>query len=865
MFKNLSIRTKLLALVLIPFATIIVLSFNIILKDVKEAKNMDEVHSIVMLSSKISAFVHETQKERGMTAGFVGSNGVKFKDKLPLQRNQTNIRLGELDAFISEYNIMGMYSKIDDAIKEMHHDIEKLNSTRSNIDNLNISLKNAIAYYTNMNSKILSIVSTAANITSDTQTARSIVSYSNFLNSKENAGIERAIGTGAFANHGFKGNAKRKFIKLVTIQDTYLNVFFAYANKEQREFYNDTLIGTAVQNVNKMRSELLNKTNFTSDATFFFGEITKKIGLLKKIDNFIAKDIINNTEEKLDELNVAIIKVSVIILILIIIMGLIGFFIMRDISNSIENLQTGLFSFFDFLNGKASHSKLVEITNQDEIGAMAKIINKNIKNTEKLVTEDRIVLDEIKDVLIKLENGFTSYNITSSTSNEQIETIKNNLNKMIYSLDDNLNEVNKILVAYGNSNFTYDLKQCKRLTGTFGTLFLNTKLLGTNTSELLAMIKNTSDTLASNINTLTDSSNNLSTASNEQAASLEEASAALEEITSTVISNATNVSNMSKYASEVTISVNNGEKLAKDTTEAMDEINSEVSAISEAITVIDQIAFQTNILSLNAAVEAATAGEAGKGFAVVAQEVRNLASRSADAANEIKVLVENATKKANNGKTISTQMIEGYSKLNENISNTINLINDIETSSKEQKIGIEQINNTVQELDHKTQQNAREASSITSLANKIDTLSNSLNEVSSNAKFDFEIIKQTCDVSLQNLSSSLKHDHIKFKDENYSKLNTNSSMWSVTTHSSCKLGKWIAQSELEGKEYTKTPNWKNLKYIHEKVHTNVQSLVNENSTKSSNDTLKRISVDVESSITDVFDMLDIVKADNCKQ
>jgi len=865
MFKNLSIRTKLLALVLIPFATIIVLSFNIILKDVKEAKNMDEVHSIVMLSSKISAFVHETQKERGMTAGFVGSNGVKFKDKLPLQRNQTNIRLGELDAFISEYNIMGMYSKIDDAIKEMHHDIEKLNSTRSNIDNLNISLKNAIAYYTNMNSKILSIVSTAANITSDTQTARSIVSYSNFLNSKENAGIERAIGTGAFANHGFKGNAKRKFIKLVTIQDTYLNVFFAYANKEQREFYNDTLIGTAVQNVNKMRSELLNKTNFTSDATFFFGEITKKIGLLKKIDNFIAKDIINNTEEKLDELNVAIIKVSVIILILIIIMGLIGFFIMRDISNSIENLQTGLFSFFDFLNGKASHSKLVEITNQDEIGAMAKIINKNIKNTEKLVTEDRIVLDEIKDVLIKLENGFTSYNITSSTSNEQIETIKNNLNKMIYSLDDNLNEVNKILVAYGNSNFTYDLKQCKRLTGTFGTLFLNTKLLGTNTSELLAMIKNTSDTLASNINTLTDSSNNLSTASNEQAASLEEASAALEEITSTVISNATNVSNMSKYASEVTISVNNGEKLAKDTTEAMDEINSEVSAISEAITVIDQIAFQTNILSLNAAVEAATAGEAGKGFAVVAQEVRNLASRSADAANEIKVLVENATKKANNGKTISTQMIEGYSKLNENISNTINLINDIETSSKEQKIGIEQINNTVQELDHKTQQNAREASSITSLANKIDTLSNSLNEVSSNAKFDFEIIKQTCDVSLQNLSSSLKHDHIKFKDENYSKLNSNSSMWSVTTHSSCKLGKWIAQSELEGKEYTKTPNWKNLKYIHEKVHTNVQSLVNENSTKSSNDTLKRISVDVESSITDVFDMLDIVKADNCKQ
>ena len=84
----------------------------------------------------------------------------------------------------------------------------------------------------------------------------------------------------------------------------------------------------------------------------------------------------------------------------------------------------------------------------------------------------------------------------------------------------------------------------------------------------------------------------------------------------------------------------------------MDEINTQVNAINEAITVIDQIAFQTNILSLNAAVEAATAGEAGKGFAVVAQEVRNLASRSSEAAKEIKELVLNATTKANQGKIL---------------------------------------------------------------------------------------------------------------------------------------------------------------------------------------------------------------------
>src|SRR5690606_17581489 len=119
------------------------------------------------------------------------------------------------------------------------------------------------------------------------------------------------------------------------------------------------------------------------------------------------------------------------------------------------------------------------------------------------------------------------------------------------------------------------------------------------------------------------------------------------------------IAQRSQIASNVTYSASLGEKLANQTTTAMEEINTQVNLVNEAIGVIDNIAFQTNILSLNAAVEAATAGEAGKGFAVVAQEVRNLATRSAEAAKEIKEIVERATVKANEGKSIATNMIEG--------------------------------------------------------------------------------------------------------------------------------------------------------------------------------------------------------------
>ena len=203
---------------------------------------------------------------------------------------------------------------------------------------------------------------------------------------------------------------------------------------------------------------------------------------------------------------------------------------------------------------------------------------------------------------------------------------------------------------------------------------------------------------------------------------LDETSFALNKVTANIESNTQKVAKMTKHGNVVKASVSKGQNLANQTTVAMNEIDREVNAINEAIAVIDQIAFQTNILSLNAAVEAATAGEAGKGFAVVAQEVRNLASRSAEAANEIKTLVQEATSKANNGKKIADDMIEGYTSLNESISKTLNLISDVANGSKEQQDDIVKINDAVNALDKQTQQNTSIASKTNEVAIQTDSI-----------------------------------------------------------------------------------------------------------------------------------------------
>jgi methyl-accepting chemotaxis protein len=415
-------------------------------------------------------------------------------------------------------------------------------------------------------------------------------------------------------------------------------------------------------------------------------------------------------------------KAVLIIAIVLVLLSIIFTMIVSDIVIKVKSLNFGLSSFFDYLNRKSDDVDFREINFNDEFGEMSKLIYLNIEKTKKGIDEDRELISETIIVLSEFAKGDLFQRLDINVSNPALMQLKDVLNKMAINLEQNIDNVLNILEEYSNYNYLNKINK-KDLKEHLLGLANGVNNLGDSITHMLIENKSNGITLDKSSNTLLTNVKTLNENSTNAAVALEETAAALEEVTSNISSNTENVMRMSNFANELIVSAKNGQSLAKQTTSSMDQINIQVTAINDAIIVIDQIAFQTNILSLNAAVEAATAGEAGKGFAVVAQEVRNLASRSAEAAKEIKDIVEKATIKANQGKNISNQMIDGYNELNENINKTLDTISQVEMASKEQLVGIEQINDAVASLDQQTQQNALIASNTQKVANDTDLIS----------------------------------------------------------------------------------------------------------------------------------------------
>jgi methyl-accepting chemotaxis protein len=312
---------------------------------------------------------------------------------------------------------------------------------------------------------------------------------------------------------------------------------------------------------------------------------------------------------------------------------------------------------------------------------------------------------ELQKIIVAVTDGDLSNRISLEGKRGFFEVLSRQINELVDTIAVALNEVQGIVSAANEGDLTRRISTENRA-GLLVKLGNGINELTENMARLVSQVKRAAEEVSRGADEISQGNANLSQRTEAQASSLEETASSMEEMTSTVKHNADNAAQANQLAVEARQRAAQGGEVVARAVQAMTEINQSSKKIADIIGVIDEIAFQTNLLALNAAVEAARAGEQGRGFAVVASEVRNLASRSATAAKEIKALIQDSVRKVDEGSTLVTQSGATLEQIVASVKRVSDIVAEIAAASGEQSAGIEQVNRAVMQLDELTQQNA---------------------------------------------------------------------------------------------------------------------------------------------------------------
>ncbi|WP_297809896.1 methyl-accepting chemotaxis protein [uncultured Helicobacter sp.] len=567
--NNLKVGTKLICLMLIPLITLIAFSLVLISERYQIAQESLLLKQGVTLATKVSLVIHELQKERGTSAGFLGSQGRDFGEALQNQRKLSNEKIKELHLFLNTFDLHSYPQNIQKSLQDSLNQISKINEIRQGVDSLNVKVGDILAYYTGTIALNIQSIVEIINISTNDQITRNLVAYVNFLDAKENAGQERAVLSNTFGADKFASGIYNRFIALTIAQNIFLEDFKRYADQQDYQYYLKMTEDKSFSEVERMRKVAMEhfiEGGFGVQATYWFSTITQKINLLKNVEDRLAKGLIEQIS-KIEKANFLSFWFMLGIAGVVVIVTLaVGYLIAHSITFRIRLMRKHLIELKD--SKDISKDFIIE-RSSDEIGVINQAMNDFLEAIREIFSQlapqskqnlqiSKNLLDSAKQILVRTQEGFELSNKTEITGKEVEKELEDNMQKTNTTMQD-------VVLAKEE---------------------------------------------------------------------LDNASNAVMNFTQNIAQNA---------------------QLQEDLVHNVTLLDEEAQNIKGILSAIDDIASQTNLLALNAAIEAARAGEHGRGFAVVADEVRQLAERTQKSLNEIDAIINTIVQSINGVNSQITQ------------------------------------------------------------------------------------------------------------------------------------------------------------------------------------------------------------------
>ncbi|MDH5922357.1 methyl-accepting chemotaxis protein [Vibrio splendidus] len=654
---DMSFKQKIIALLTLPILGFLWLSVSAISKGVETTSEMSSLNQLTRLSVVYSELVHELQKERGMTAGFIGSQGTKFVSELRAQRTSADNRRNQRTEYWQSAEIdLPQISRLN---TEISQSLNQITSIRNRVDSQSLPLSEALGYYTKLNAKLLSVSALIAELSSDATITTETIAYYNFLQGKERAGIERAVLNNTFSKNEFGPGMLVKFISLVTEQNTYFSNFEVLGNPDNVRFFEQQLNDRSVAEVEKLRDVAESKmSGFDVDPVYWFAQSTARIVQLKKTENQLADSLIALTDQKTQQAQSAMMGSITMFVVITLFATFISFKAITDLTTRVKDLTRVL--------SKVRHDNDLTVRatyeGNSELGQISSSLNETLEKFSG-------VIDSLSQSSLTL----------ASAAEETAQTCQYNSNTLVEQQDQ------------------------------IGLIATATEELSATVSEVAAKTQQTASSAK-----LAD----------------EQSQAGLSTVQHSYQSIETLASEINGLAEKIT------------------HLHESSNNINSVIDVIKSVADQTNLLALNAAIEAARAGEQGRGFAVVADEVRTLAQRTQESTLEIEGFisslqsdVQTAFNVIDNSKKMSSRAVEdsrGVEQTLQDISGAVSEIfsmtEQIATATEEQAVVTQDIAQNVVAVEQKSTESTTGATQIAATAKEQAELATSLKELSNTFK-----------------------------------------------------------------------------------------------------------------------------------